>query len=135
MRLATALSVLSVLACSRAFPQIQAHHHVASGGSADPAHLQVESRILSVTQQFSDPVEAMIALDPQQTGILAEVRELEVFDGLTQPGVTRKMTEGDKLRLRRQGIDFIDWTGRSLVTSDYQASAGEGLSRPAHPIR
>ncbi len=42
------------------------------------------------------------------------------------------MTEGDKLRLKREGLDFIDWTGRDrLVDSTFEPSASrcEGFSR------
>ncbi len=69
-----------------------------------------ESHILSILSQYEDPVEAMLSLHPSLEAELAEPRLLQIMD---KEGETRWMTEGDKMRLRRAGVDFIDLTGRS----------------------
>lgn len=123
MRISTALVILSGLAAISAAPKgSPLPQHVLSGttiGSTGPSSVHTEALILSTLERISDPVEAMIALDATQAEILAEPRLLEVFDGSAGPS-TKWMTEGDKLRLRRQEIDFIDWTGRNLVPADFE---------------
>lgn len=120
MRLRSALTILALLALAEAAPRGPSHQHVLGNSAATtPPH------IISALEQFEDPVDAMLALDPAQAYSLAERRYLEVFDGPERSGRTRWLTEGDKLRLRRANIDFIDWTGRDLVDPDHQATASE----------
>jgi leucyl aminopeptidase len=53
-----------------------------------------------------DPVEVMRLVDPVYTPILDEPRLLQVLG--TEPVW---LTEGDKLRLKKQGLSFMDLTG------------------------
>jgi leucyl aminopeptidase len=81
-----------------------------------------ESHLLSILSQHDDPVNAMISLDPASAPLLASSRLLEVMDGSGE----KWLTEGDKLRLRRQGIDFIDLTGRyHLVEQSFKPETSQ----------
>ncbi|ORY22232.1 peptidase [Naematelia encephala] len=84
----------------------QVHQHASTATLNHP-----ESTILEALSTYNDPVQAMVALHPSSADMLAEPRLLEVMDG----SEVRWMTEGDKLRLRREDIDFIDWTRRDLL--------------------
>jgi len=59
-----------------------------------------------------DPVAVMRLLDPVYATTLDEPRLLQVFG--SEPAW---MTEGDKLRLKRQGLSFMDLTGREDIFS------------------
>ena len=60
-----------------------------------------------------DPVEVMRLVDPVYAAILDEPRLIELLG--TEPVW---MTEGDKLRLKKQGLSFTDLTGHEdLYTS------------------
>ncbi|RSH93484.1 hypothetical protein EHS25_007840 [Saitozyma podzolica] len=79
-------------------------------------------RIQAILAQQTDPVEAMLLIDPSMAKELAEPRLLQLFNGKDAGGEPKWMTEGDKMGLRRQGIDWIDLTGRdSLVSPDFDA--------------
>ena len=54
----------------------------------------------------NDPVEVIHLLDPVYATVLDEPRLVEVLG--TEPVW---MTEGDKLRLKKQGLSFMDFTG------------------------
>jgi leucyl aminopeptidase len=93
--------------------------HVASAADAQlvfapesdwtPSKVQhaVDDAILAALEAHSDPVEALISLDSENESFLAEPRLLRVLGDDSEP---QWMTEGDKLRLRRQGKKFIDIT-------------------------
>ncbi|KAH7369746.1 hypothetical protein BKA65DRAFT_4547 [Rhexocercosporidium sp. MPI-PUGE-AT-0058] len=66
----------------------------------------VDPAILSALKAHSDPVAALLSLQPDLKSNLAEPRLLHV-SGEKKP---EWMTEGDKLRLRRKGKKFIDIT-------------------------
>lgn len=127
MKFGTSLAILALLALGNAAPRRASHQHVlgASPATADSAHIDAEREIMSALEQFADPVDAMLALDSAQEEVLAEARYLEVFDGPGGQGQLKWLTEGDKLRLRRANIDFIDWTGRTLVAPQHQAASSE----------
>ena len=72
----------------------------------------VDDAILSALAQHSDPVEALLSLQPELRDYLAEPRLLDVFG---QGEVW--LTEGDKLRLRREGKKFGDVTDFQAVTT------------------
>jgi hypothetical protein len=83
-------------------------------------------RIQAILAQQTDPVEAMLLIDPSMAKELAEQRLLQLFNGKDAGGEPKWMTEGDKMGLRRQGIDWIDLTGRdSLVSPDFDARPSE----------
>jgi leucyl aminopeptidase len=66
----------------------------------------VDEAILAALETYSDPVAALISLQPELAAELAQERLLHVV-GDQRP---EWMTEGDKLRLRRRGKKFVDLT-------------------------
>ena len=93
----------------------------------------VDSSILSALARFDDPVEALLALKPELEAMMAEPRLIRVFGDGSQDGIW--MTEGDKLRLRREGKGFMDltesqdqdWLGDSFVAGKPSKSRGACL--------
>jgi leucyl aminopeptidase len=77
----------------------------------------VDPNILSAIEAHSDPVDAFVALNPESMDILSERRLLRIPGNPTP----KWLTEGDKMRLRRQGQKFIDIT-------DYQESIHQVMS-------
>lgn len=74
--------------------------------SQHPTKHPVDNAILAALETHSDPVAALVSLQPETAAALAEPRLLQVI-GTEEP---TWMTEGDKLRLRRKGKKFIDIT-------------------------
>jgi len=76
--------------------------------STPETEYNVHPSILSAVDSFADPVEALLSLQPELAQALTTPRLLDVAgeDGAVW------MTEGDKLRLRREGRFFIDITDR-----------------------
>ncbi|KAH8790530.1 peptidase family M28 [Hyaloscypha sp. PMI_1271] len=66
----------------------------------------VDKAILAALKTHSDPVAALVSLQPELAADLAQERLLHVV-GEQKP---EWMTEGDKLRLRRRGKKFVDIT-------------------------
>jgi hypothetical protein len=66
----------------------------------------VDQAVLAALKTHSDPVAALLSLQPESAAELAQPRLLHVI-GEQAP---EWMTEGDKLRLRRQGKKFVDIT-------------------------
>jgi leucyl aminopeptidase len=66
----------------------------------------VDNAVLAALKTHSDPVAALLSLQPESAAELAQPRLLHVI-GEQAP---EWMTEGDKLRLRRQGKKFLDIT-------------------------
>ncbi|KAI0975639.1 peptidase family M28 [Xylaria arbuscula] len=81
----------------------------------------VDDAILAALDAHPDPVDALVSLRPELADNLAEPRLLHVF-GDDKP---QWMTEGDKLRLRRQGRKFKDIT-------DYQDDVDVSWAGKAH---
>ena len=69
----------------------------------------VEVDVQGALAKYDDPVDAMLYLHPELKDELSLPRVLEIQhpDGQSS---TEWMKEGDKMRLRRKGIGFIDWT-------------------------
>lgn len=67
---------------------------------------QVDPAILAALEKYPDPVDAFVALHPEAAEQLAERRLLRVFGESS----AQWMTEGDKMRLKRQGKQFTDIT-------------------------
>ncbi|KAJ5115790.1 peptidase family M28 [Penicillium angulare] len=110
------------------------------GGQYEQVQHNVDKAILDAMEAFSDPVAAMIHLRPEQESILSEPRLLRV-GGEAEP---EWMTEGDKLRLRKQGKKFVDITDHADFYADqvHDMAAGkphlpalvhESLIRPLFP--
>jgi len=72
-------------------------------------HHEPHPSILSALSTFTDPVDALIALRPGLESYLSSDRLLQIFDGTPDPEPIWG-TEGDKLRLRREGKGFMDVT-------------------------
>lgn len=89
------------------------------------AHTQhvVDKAILAALNTYSDPVAALVALQPEIAANLAEPRLLHVIGDQ----VPEWMTEGDKLRLRRRGKKFVDITDHR----DFYALQADTLSGKA----
>jgi len=82
----------------------------------------VDKAILAALRTHADPVDALIALQPESAAALAEPRLLRVF-GEEKP---EWMTEGDKLRLRRAGNKFMDITDNEhFYSKQVNALAGK----------
>ncbi|TQV91569.1 hypothetical protein V2A60_008512 [Cordyceps javanica] len=89
------------------------------------AHHKVDPAILAALKEHKDPVDAYIALHPEEADKLNEKRLLHVA-GEKEP---QWMTEGDKMRLRRKGRKFADITDYEQF---YQQNAVSSLSGKAH---
>ncbi|WVQ98385.1 hypothetical protein IAU59_005508 [Kwoniella sp. CBS 9459] len=76
--------------------------------SSAAVHHEVHPSIQSAIDTFSDPVDALLSLKPELEEMMAEKRLIWVFENGPREGMW--MTEGDKLRLRRQGKKFMDLT-------------------------
>jgi leucyl aminopeptidase len=62
--------------------------------------------VLAAIERYSDPVDAMVSLRPDAAIHLDQPRLLRVFG----EEKAEWMTEGDKLRLRKEGKKFMDIT-------------------------
>lgn len=71
-----------------------------------PAQHVVDHAIIAALEQHSDPVDALVSLQPELETELAEARLIQV---LGEEG-SKWMKEGDKMRLRREGKKFMDIT-------------------------
>ncbi|KAJ5930397.1 peptidase family M28 [Penicillium verhagenii] len=67
----------------------------------------VDEAILAALKAHSDPVAALVSLKPESESLLTQPRLLRILGDDSEP---QWMTEGDKLRLRRQGKKFVDIT-------------------------
>lgn len=87
----------------------------------------VDDAILAALKTHSDPVAALISLQPELAAELAQERLLHVV-GDQKP---EWMSEGDKLRLRRRGKKFVDITDhQEFYAQQVDVSSGkasEGL--------
>lgn len=91
----------------------------------------VDDAILTALDKNSDPVDALLFLHPEQADALAEPRLLRVFGDEGEP---RWMTEGDKMRLRREGKGFMDVTEHEEFY-DQQVNTLAGKARKLNPVR
>lgn len=82
----------------------------------------VDDTILAALNTHSDPVDALVSIQPDLAAELAEPRLIHVF-GEPKPAW---MTEGDKLRLRREHKKFMDITDhQELYTEQVTSMAGK----------
>jgi len=82
----------------------------------------VDESILAAIDAHSNPVDALLSLQPELAAQLAEPRLIHVF------GTPKAewMTEGDKLHLRREGKKFRDITDyQELYTDSIEAQSGK----------
>ena len=81
-----------------------------------------QTAIAAALEKHADPVEAMISLDSGSKSFLSEPRLLHVF-GEDEP---RWLTEGDKLRLRKERKKFADITDHEdFYANQVNALAGK----------
>lgn len=76
------------------------------GGGIKFYQHHVDPKILKALESHSDPVDAYVAVHPEAAVRFGEPRLLWVAG----ESAARWMTEGDKLRLQRQGKKFTDIT-------------------------
>lgn len=82
----------------------------------------VDNAIVAALNAHSNPVDALISLQPELAAQLAEPRLIHIFG----ESKAAWMTEGDKLHLRRKGKKFRDITDyQELYTDSAQAQAGK----------
>lgn len=106
----------SLLSGSAASQEAQVHL------TAPAKHHQVDPAILAALEKHSDPVDAFVSLHPEAAEELAQPRLLHVVG---EPSA-QWMTEGDKLRLKRQGKKFVDITDHEdFYKEQVHALAGE----------
>jgi bacterial leucyl aminopeptidase len=107
MKLALALFLVASSAVLQVTAKPAATQHAFLLASND------EAKTLELLALHDDPVDVMIAMNPASAETLGEPRLLDLLNAQAP----RWLTEGDKLRLKRKGLDFIDLTGRSFLTS------------------
>ncbi|KAK7739780.1 hypothetical protein SLS53_005750 [Cytospora paraplurivora] len=82
----------------------------------------VDDAILAALNTYPDPVDALIALQPESAAELSQPRLIHVF-GESEP-IWR--TEADKLRLRQKGKKFMDITDhQDLYSEPFSSWAGK----------
>lgn len=97
----------------------------------DSAHHVVDPRILAALDAHADPVDALVSLRPGLAQELAEPRLLLVL-GEPKP---EWMTEGDKLRLRRNKKKFMDITDHQDFYAQQIGAQYAGKARESTPVR
>jgi hypothetical protein len=113
-----ALASVAVAAASQqqVFSETSASPLAASPSKSDSFNIE------EFVEQYEDPVEAMKAYDPSSAYELDQPRLIEVFG----EGEPVWMTEGDKLRLRKNGKAFMDVTEfRDVKRKDAFAASSE----------
>lgn len=93
-------------------------------------HHKVDPAILAALKEHKDPVDAWIALHPEEADKLAEKRLLRIA-GEKEP---QWMTEGDKMRLRRKGRKFADITDYEEFYKQNALSTQSGKARKKKSI-
>jgi leucyl aminopeptidase len=99
----SSLLLLSTGLISTSAASQEAQVHLTAGAKQH----QVDPAILAALEKYPDPVDAYVALHPEAAEQLAEPRLLRVFGESS----AQWRTEGDKMRLKRQGKQFTDITG------------------------
>lgn len=90
----------------------------------------VDEAIIAALGSHSDPVAALVSLQPAIAADLAKPRLLHVF-GEQKP---KWMTEGDKLRLRRKGKKFADITDHQDFYAQQAETSLAGKASKSAPI-
>lgn len=114
---------LSLVSASILYPPQSQHVLQPEGKTVEFTEATI-NRLLAAHND--DPVEVMRLLDPVYAETLDEPRLLQVFG--SEPVW---MTEGDKLRLKKRGLSFMDLTGRedlARLTSSFEKQTGMSFS-------
>ncbi len=96
------------------------------------AHVEypVDNDILLALKTHSDPVAALLSLRPETAAELAQPRLLHV----SGEKIAEWMTEGDKMRLRRDGKKFVDVTDHEdFYAQQVNALAGKARKCVLNP--
>jgi leucyl aminopeptidase len=92
---------------------------------------RVDEEILAALKIYPDPVAALISLHPELAAELVQERLLHVA-GEQKP---EWMTEGDKLRLRRRGMKFVDITDHhEFYAQQADVSSGKASESPLNTV-
>lgn len=119
---------LSLVSASVLYPpSSQSQQVLQSGNDVEDTEASIK-QLLAVHDD--DPVQVMHLVDPGYAATLDEPRLLQVFGA--EPAW---MTEGDKLRLKKQGLSFMDLTGRQDVFRSTEKQTGMSCSLDASPVR
>lgn len=96
------------------------------GASHTCAEHAIDKAVLAALKIHSDPVDALLSLQPERAAELAQPRLLHVIGEES----AEWMTEGDKLRLRRQGKKFVDITDyEELYAQQVDSFAGKASTK------
>lgn len=114
MRSTQLIAVAAVLAASTltASKPLNVQHLLAAASKHAGA-----PHVLKTLADTPDVVEAFRLLHPEQAAELDEPRLLQILGD----GEARWATEGDKLRLRREGVKFMDLTGHVALVEGFTA--------------
>ena len=112
---------LSLVSASVLYPP-QSQQVLQSGNDVEVTEATL-NRLLAAHDD--DPVQVMRLVDPGYAATLDEPRLLQVFGA--EPAW---MTEGDKLRLKQQGLSFMDLTGRQEVFRTSEKQTGMYFAVP-----
>lgn len=96
----------------------------------DHAHVVDNDAVWRALNEHPDPVDALVALQPELAAQLAEPRLLHVFGQQESPVW---MTEGDKLRLRRKHQKFMDITDHEDTYDHTKAKPTAGKASTESP--
>jgi bacterial leucyl aminopeptidase len=124
IRLVTVLGLSTVLVAASLISPVTDNQAVLTL-AGDTTGTETEASIANFIANFTDPVEALIALRPGQEAQIRTSRLLHVLGDAT----ARWMTEGDKLRLRRQRRKFIDITDHHEYYESQASSFTAGKAR------
>jgi len=92
----------------------------------------IHPSILTALERYpDDPVDALLAVKPDLAEMMGEPRLLRIFG--EEPREAIWMTEGDKLRLRREGKKFMDLTKSRDLLSEYLI-AGQARKPRCFPL-
>ncbi|KAK3381062.1 hypothetical protein B0H63DRAFT_474830 [Podospora didyma] len=109
-------------------PQAIISPHLDLGGPRRHGDHVVHETVLEALKKHADPVDALVFLHPEMAADLAQPRLLKV-SGEPEP---RWMTEGDKLRLRRQRKKFMDITEHKDFYAKQKNQASTAVAGKAH---
>jgi leucyl aminopeptidase len=83
-----------------------------------PAAHIVDQAILNAASAYDDPVAGLLSIRPELADVLSEPRLLRLLEGEQDVWAS----EGDKLRLRKQGKKFMDVTDHQHLLGDLKVS-------------
>ena len=125
-RLLFLLIALRIVLCS---PLLDTQ--VVLGPSAEAEGIIDKDSISRALEKYSDPVAALLSIQPDSEVELAQPRLLHVF-GEQKP---QWMTEGDKLRLRSRRRKFMDMTDNQRFYDQQVDASWAGKARKPESVK